>query len=344
MSEKTVQEQFNEVQARLAELDPNNRDNLAEISNLKVKEAELNIQLQQEQETASKMQEASRESALAVDNMVIGDNTSLRDLCIDEASYQFVSIAIKTMMNTQATKYINELSTQKAQYEDQLRAASDREAQLKLQNSNLQKALESVTAERDTLQSQSSQITLERDKAFEVRDNAAKALDEANKKIEELQASGATITQVDQSEQLKKAQEDFINSRIKVTNIRWADDIRKTHYAAELADNGETITFGRLEKGKYLEVSKEEAARFRTEQSNQSAVQDSTLGSSQTTDAVVPQIATVEDFRTAEDTTEKTTDSGNTDATAGSVVQATIEDRVAALEKAVFGSMKGYVA
>lgn len=130
----------------------------------------------------------------------------------------------------------------------------------------------------------------------------------------------------------KRAAEEEANwkaSRIKVTNIRWEDSIRQINYLAELVEGpeaGNTITFNRLEKGKYLEVTADEASRFRAE--SMAASQEVTVES---VPLVTTEITNVEQFREEENTVRQL--EGLDTPLANEVVQQTIEERVEQVER-----------
>lgn len=284
-------QRLNEIRARLAQLDTNNRDHLGEISNLKTQEAEL----MQEQAKQERITTAISETAEVVDNLEIAPGMNLRDMCIDEQSYQFVKISFQTLLNQKDAKYIDEIA-----------AAAERESNLSFQIKHRDLTIDNLEAQIEQLQEQIKVIpvlTFERDEALKVRDNAAAevdglklVIDEKQKQIDTLRneiAVGAKgAVQIDQTEQMRLAQEAWKASRIKVTNIRWEDELKKTHYLAEDMQ-GDTIRFGRLEKGKYMEVSEEEVQRFRAEAA--AAIQESTHEPVALVET--PEIVTVQQFR-----------------------------------------------
>lgn len=106
----------------------------------------------------------------------------------------------------------------------------------------------------------------------------------------------ALIAQANELKNKRAAEEEenWKASRIKVTNIRWEDSLRQINYLAERVDTGETISFNRLEKGKYMEVSAEEAERFRAEAA---AASQTPIVESSPLVTEVPEIPVVEQFR-----------------------------------------------
>lgn len=248
-------------------------------------QAERRQQIEQvEQAKQERITEAKVKTTETLENMDI-DGIPLRDLIIDEPSYRFVLIAFQSMLNTKDSKYITELAEIQAAHKDEIRAFGEREANLNFQLREKDKQLQTLAEANNDFAKLVNTLTFERDEALKVRDNAAAelegyklAVEEKQKQIDTLRAEIAVgakgAVQIDRSEQLKAEKEAFLASRIKVTGIRWEDELKKTHYLAEDMD-GNTIRFGRLEKGKYLEVSEEDAARFRDEREAAATVESS---------------------------------------------------------------------
>lgn len=123
----------------------------------------------------------------------------------------------------------------------------------------------------------------------------------------------------------------------KVTNIRWEDPNNRTFYLAELVldgpegKSGETIRIHYFNIGKYVEVTAEEANRFRTEAA---AASQTPIVESIPLVTEIPEIPVVEQFR-EEDTVRY--DEGVDTSPVGEVAPSSIEDRVAKLEKLVQG-------
>lgn len=151
----------------------------------------------------------------------------------------------------------------------------------------------------------------------------------------------ALIAQAKEKKAQKAAEEEAARkaSLTKVTNLRWEDPYNRKNYLAELVTDGpegnagKTITINYLYLGKYVEVSAEEAERFRAEAA--AASQEAIVESSPLVET--PEIVTVEQFR-EEDTVRH--DEGMDASPVGEVAseKLTIEQRVQALERAVFGA------
>ena len=182
------------------------------------------------------------------------------------------------------------------------------------------------------------------------RDAAARALDEANEEIARLNghlndlrqeiaigaSNAAKVVEVDVRSARDKWEEERRKeeeSKPVIYNLRWEDDIRRTHYLAELADTDETIRFKYLEKGKYRVVTSEDATSFRTAYLEEQERNHANITHSDTVEDVG---ITVPQFQ-GEDSAASGLDQADA---SGEVARASVEKRLEALELAVFGSVR----
>ena len=281
-----LQEQLNDVQARMtaekekgldrnpqliAELEREEADLLKQIMDEEKDREWLEQQKQIQQEHVERVEQSTAEIANILDGLVI-EGLRMPQLTSDEKSYQLLSIAVQKLCAGQADKFSRAIVEMQEQHAEGRRAWDDRETQLQRQIEYLQDQIKLVGEDRD-------QMKRERDDFQKKLSNAAEELrleqEETKRlsaKVEEMQVEAAIgvrgqINSINTDEQIRQLAEEIKNSRIKVTGIRWEDEIRKTHKLAERADTGEMIRFHYFEEGKYLEVDTEEAAaeaeRFR---------------------------------------------------------------------------------
>jgi hypothetical protein len=188
--------------------------------------------------------------------------------------------------------------------------------------------------------------------AISKRDAAAKALDEANTEIarlnghledlrKEIAIGAANATKVVEVD-VRSAREKLDEERKKeeeakpvIYNLRWEDDIKRTHYLAELAKTDETIRFKYLEKGRYRVVTSEEAPSFRTAYLQEQECNHEDMAQSS---GVEDEPVTVPAFRD-EDTNSATSGLDQADIS-GEMARPSVEKRLEALELAVFGSAR----
>lgn len=114
-----------------------------------------------------------------------------------------------------------------------------------------------------------NQLTLERDDAYKVRDNAARQIEELTNELEQIRVElnkskeFTAQTEAERTAEQEEARKRFLDSRIKIANVRWEDENNRKIKVAELADTGEELKFHYLEHGKFTEVSQEEADAIR---------------------------------------------------------------------------------
>lgn len=294
----------------------------------------------EEQSKAEELQAVTAEAAKFMDSLDF-EGIDPKDLFINyneekaEASYNYVNSVIQNAiveMKKVNLLRIKELETTNAALQDKYN-----------QSEEANEALKHIV---DTAK-------LDINDAISKRDAAAKALEEANEEITRLNshledlrkeiaigaANAAKVVEVDVRSARDKWEEERRKeeeSKAVIYNLRWEDDIRRTHYLAELAETDETIRFKYLEKGKYRVVTSEDAESFRTaylqeqERNHEDMAQHS---------SVEDEPVTVPAFRTEEELTNEGAITGLAESTS-SMAGSTVEERLEALELAVFGSVR----
>lgn len=132
-------------------------------------------------------------------------------------------------------------------------------------NEHLNEKCDELTAANYEQATTIIQLTLERDQALLYRDNAAKQLEDMAQELEtariELNRSREVkaYTEAERTAQAEEARQRLINSRIKIYNVQWEDEIRQVTKLCYIAETGEPHTFNYLERGKYTEITEEEA-------------------------------------------------------------------------------------
>jgi chromosome segregation ATPase len=219
--------------------------------------------------------EAQEKLTAELDAIDIGGETvNLRALVPDEASYQLLYIWLQQREITKAQV----MAALKSSYESQIEefeTVANEISTLRQENYRLSDKCADLEAKRDAAAAQIDELQGDITRLKADNDNLRKQLEDSAKPKET-------------TEDAKAALERWKNSRPAITDLRWKDDSRKTTYLATLVETGEPIEFGYLEKGKYRELSEEEASRFRAEQAENEPVQssetnvipDSTLGDS----------------------------------------------------------------
>ncbi|WP_213527458.1 hypothetical protein [Paenibacillus cisolokensis] len=301
-SESIDREKYNKVRAELDEVQ----------SRLEQKQSALK-ELTEKVET--QVAEAQAQIAQSFEAITAGDQTvTLRELANGEAAYQILSVYFQQLYLDQAEK---------------IASLQIEAAELRRKNAELEYALEDMTVKRDAAaeQLQEAQVEIKRlnDQVQELRTEIAIGARNAVKVVE-------TNVTANLSELMRQYKE----SRPAIYDLE-ALDGKRSQYKAKLAETGEEITFGYLELGKYREVSAEEAESFRNQHKAQKAqleadnTNDTALGGDLTPPAVT--------FPADSETAAGELAQGNTNGEVATA--ATLEERVARLEAAVFGKVGG---
>lgn len=269
--------QLQEVRERLAQLNPMDRNHMAEIQSLKAQEAEL-VKAAAQEETAAELKaqheervKESVEQIYSTFDSVDIEGFSLRELFLDEARYQLASIWIKKQFEEQAATFSKQIQAEQ------------------LENKQLREEVNEQERIISALKDEVHQVTLERDQAISYRDNAHAQLEEARKEVTRLNEHVDTLRveaavgaknayKVTNLDGAKEWAEKIRASLIPVTEMGPADLLGK-QFRVVLAETGEEKIVGFLEKGKYRLVDAQEAAevaeRFRAEQAAQERVEES---------------------------------------------------------------------
>lgn len=244
---------------------------------LKMREANLK---RTEVETQEIIYATAEEITSSMETFTVGDTTfSLEELSMDLDAANILRSGLQATSKSQAQKFLDEMNIQKTVYEIQL--------------NNNKAMIDHLIEDRDGLQSANAQLQLEKDDVTEKRDAAAQQLLEAQQEIARLNShvddlrkeiavgasnvhnviditSDAELEAAAQRLKAKKEQADLEKraakeaARVKVYNIQQLDGTGAM-FGANRADNDEYITYGWLERANFIELSNEEAARFRTE-------------------------------------------------------------------------------
>lgn len=286
----------------------------------------------------------------SADVFVIGGiEFAISTLAVDEDAVKIIQQGTSAKLQAQAQKWLSDVNALKADCDAKVFA-------LTTQRDHLQ-------GELDEAQEANAQLHIDNEDLSEKRDNAVRALEEeqaesarkdariaeleqrlasaptANSTIEienseELQAIAQRFKEKqDAAAQAKKAEQEA--NKIRVYGM-YQVDVTGSQFGAYRADNDEFITFGWLEKSKYVNLSNEELERFRAEQAEKElAASDSGVATEVT--LTPPELS---QFQSEEPAVSEHSLDGTVASNASETVPQTLEDRVAALEAAVFGQAK----
>lgn len=252
------------------------RGEMADAGKLADLQAEIDFLEQQN------VEEAQQEVAYIMDNLDL-EGVTMREMFRNESSesaeaaYQVVRIAVQNALLQRDERWMTEVKDLRERLaaetasKDAAQSAADEvgEANAKL-----------VTEIRD-VRMELEDTTSKRDAAFNQLEEAKAEIARLNSHVDDLRqqlAVGAAnaVKVIDAGEALtaykdvKKREEE---AKPAIYDVEWADDKRST-YTAKLAATDEVITFNYLEKGKYREVSAEEAPQFRISEEPQRVDED----------------------------------------------------------------------
>jgi hypothetical protein len=224
-------------------------------------------------------QAAQEEVSALLEAIDIGNNETMpMRAWMNEDAYQVSYIAIQKLFAEQAQRHAQIVSALKASHDSE--NASLREEAQSLRNELFQAkdTIADLTAKHEAAAN-----LLEEEKEEKLRLKADN--ENLRNQLENIAKPKDTNVNYDAAE----AQERLRASRIPIYDVKPLDNLGK-RFSAKLVETGEPIEFGYLEKGKYREVTDEEASRFRAEQaasenepvqpSETNAIPDSTLGDS----------------------------------------------------------------
>lgn len=172
--------------------------------------------------------------------IVSGQTINLRDYVTDEASYQVLKIAL----------------TQK-DYETEVQHQADIDNLTALKDEQIAEITQQYKSQLDALQAQYNDVSSKLKAAADENESLKLKV----KELEATQEKPKVPTNLDSNalaEAIKKAQE----AKPKIYNVRQGDD-KQSFYIANLVDTDEEITIRWLDMGRYVQLTDEEAARFR---------------------------------------------------------------------------------
>jgi len=345
----TLKQQLAELEAQKAHLFEQHPPDQEQISKLNEQINELQAQIdfmQSQQQVETAVQTAQEQVTQSFDAITVGEQTlTLGALAANEVARQILYTYFTQYVTSMTEASAKEIAAIKASYESQLKSRNEAEGNLNLQIAQLQQRNNDLT---NTLNTTEAELA---DRESKLK-NAADEIDRLNSQVNDLRTeiavgarSAVSVVDTNLSADLGKMMQDYKNSLPAITNVTPLDN-KKSRYSAILATTGDPIEFGYLELGKYREVSateaEQEAARFRDEQAaGQVAASSEPVQADHipdpTLDVISPPPVSFPEVPATQPTLEG-------QSTNGEVAQETVEQRIAALELAVFGKAKGEAA
>ncbi len=320
----------------------------AKIADLQQQLDDLTNQLEVEQRLAQheeRIEESQTEIAYFLDNMTIED-ISMRELCRNEEAYQLLRTVVQQTMMGREEKLLGEIKTTK----EQLDATKAEKENTQKQYDDLYEISAQQRNEINALKAQLEDAEHKRDAAAAELEEQKAEVERLNSQVDDLRqeiAVGAKnavkVVDVEQSLAAYKKQRAIEEqSKPAIYDVE-SLDFKNSKYKAKLAETGEPIEFGWLQKNSYREVTAEEAELFR----QQRAAAEAERGHADTAQPGNG-VAQTEDglkqegpFRDEETSPANGLDEGYA---SREVAAKTVEERLEALERKVFGVVKGEAA
>jgi myosin heavy subunit len=321
----------------------NQRGSLADagkIAALKARIEELTKKIEEEEKAAAEEAIMSTVDDMVINGMPLREFFDIDNPEMAEKAYRIVSTAWKQSLLEAAENAKKELDDVKEEKNKALELLEEVAAE----KEDIAVSLKKVMQEKYELADKLADAESKRDAAAAELEEAKKEIKRLNSQIDDLRkeiavgaANAHKVIEINESVEdfkaAKAAAEAAKPAIYDVVPLDW----KRSRYTAKLAATGEEIEFGYLEKGKYREVTAEEAEVFRAEYEAQIATESVPVE----VDAGEGMELTPPVFQTEEDTETTAGDMAQGDMDGEVADQAlTLEERVAALEKAVFGESK----
>lgn len=258
---------IDDIQKAIIQHEQNGITNYGEYNALKNDLAAYQAKITDVQQQIDQLELASIEVQISIENSleafeVDGVEFTLRGLCAGEDEYRLLFGYLKDHIGDMAEKH----QALKQSLESEITQLQERVF-----------ASEKLAAECEELQLEILELNDKLMDAESKRDAAAKELEEVkaenirltadNKQLRE-KLSGENKTGPKSTDEYKELAHKLHMQKPAIYDLRWENEIKRTHYLANLAETDEVIKISYLEKGKYRILEGEELARFREEKAN----------------------------------------------------------------------------
>ncbi|KKO51134.1 hypothetical protein [Paenibacillus sp. DMB20] len=224
------------------------------VAELEAKMADISQRLDVEQrliQHEAKIEESHNEIAYLMDTINV-KGISMRELCRNEEAYQLLKEAVQLTLLERDEKWLEE----NKQLKEELATERQEKATQRIEINQLKVELEDAQNKRDAAVAE-----LEDSKKEIARQNSH--IDDLRRQIA-VGAAGAvkTIDIGDAYERYMSKKKEEEEAKPAIYDVEQLD-FKGSLFRAKLAETDEEITFGYLEKGKYREVTAQEAESFR---------------------------------------------------------------------------------
>jgi chromosome segregation ATPase len=237
----------------------------------------------------------------------------------DEGAYKAIRLAIEAKTETMTIGYKERINELQKEYEEQIakliaenNEMSDKLAQAKTELSNAKLEIEDITTKRDAAASElaTAKTEIERlnDHLQDLRTEIAIGAKAATRVIDTNLATN-----------LAEEMEKFKQSRPAIYDVHQTDN-KGSQFTAKLAETDEPITFTWLEKGKYREVTAQEAEQFRRAAEESKRANEDLAQPGESVDTAGTVVELPSQFQTEEDTADGVAKGNVSESVAGQTV------------------------
>lgn len=252
-------------------------------------------------------QEEQQPTKYVLDSVNTGD-VNVESFFASEQAFSVMRLAVEAKFGTMSNGYKERIDELQKEYEEQI-------AKLIAENNEMSDKLAQAKTELSNAKLEIKHITMKRDAAASELATAKTEIERLNDHLQDLRteiaigAKAATrVVDTNLETNLAEEMEKFKQARPAIYDVHQTDN-KGSQFTAKLAETDEPITFTWLEKGKYREVTAEEADQFRRAAESKRANEDlAQPGESVDTAGTVVELPS--QFQTEEDTTEEDTTDG----------------------------------
>ncbi|QYK61835.1 hypothetical protein [Paenibacillus sp. S25] len=263
-------------------------------------------------------QEEQQPTKYVLDSVNTGD-VNVESFFASEQAFSVMRLAVEAKFGTMSNGYKERIDELQKEYEEQIaklitenNEMSDKLAQAKSELSNAKLEIEDISAKRDAA---AAELT-----------GAKAEIERLNDHVQDLRteiaigAKAATrVVDTNLETNLAEEMEKFKQSRPAIYDVQPLDN-RGANFKAKLAETDEEITFNYLEKGKYREVTAQEAEQFRREAEESKRANEDLAQPGESVDTAGTVVELPSQFQTEEDTADGVAKGNVSESVAGQAV------------------------
>ncbi|MDP9676264.1 chromosome segregation ATPase [Paenibacillus jamilae] len=269
-----------------------------------------------EEQKQSENQEITQPTPYVLDGINTGD-VNVESFFASEQAFNVIRLAVEAKFGTMSNGYKERIDELQKEYEEQI-------AKLIAENNEMSDKLSQAKTELSNAKLEIEDITAKRDAAAAELTSAKAEIERLNDHVQDLRteiaigAKAATrVVDTNLATNLAEEMEKFKQSRPAIYDVQQSDN-KGSQFTAKLAETDEKITFTWLEKGKYREVTAQEAEQFRRAAEEQKRAHEDLAQPGGVEKADVVELPT--QFQTEEDTADGVAKGNVSESVAGQTV------------------------